>query len=161
MREPPILVLRDGKKVLAYVPFALLCQLQRQARRLMRQALISGDPASKYQVEQIFSALEPSDGRAYIMMLVMEDACSEVEEERRQMQAMRAQQAAQQAQQQAQAKPAEGAGAAKSGGGAPTTPARPQSEEEKYFCVHGCPVGVPCEMCEALEKRAAAQGRAA
>ena len=159
--EPPFLVQRDGKKILATVPFALLCQLQRQARRLMRQALISGDPASKYQVEQIFAALQPSDSRAYIMMLVMEDACSEVEEERRAMQAAQAQRAEaerqSQAQQQVAGKPAEGAPGSK--GGAP--PARPQSEEEKYFCVHGCPVGVPCEMCEALAAKQARAGKAA
>lgn len=156
--EPPFLVLRDGKKILAHVPFALLCQLQRSARRLMHQALVSGDPASKAQVEQIFASLQPSDGRAIIMMMVMEDACAEAEETRTAMQAMRAQQQAQQQAQQAQQAQQKPAADAKAGGAAP--PARPQSEEEKYFCVHGCPVGVPCEMCEALEKRAA-QGRAA
>src|SRR4029077_20554500 len=158
--EPPFLVQRDGKKILAHVPFALLCQLQRQARRLMRQALVSGDPASKYQVEQIFAALQPSDSRSYIMMLVMEDACSEIEEERRAMQAARAQQQAEAERRAApQPTPKSGPPDAKGGGGAP--PARPQSEEEKYFCVHGCPVGVPCEMCEKLAANQARAGKAA
>lgn len=160
--EPPFLVLRDGKKILASVPIALLFQLQRQARRLMWGAIVRGDSASKQQVEAIFSVLEPSDGRAIIMALIMQDAAEEAVEGRDAMLAQRqaeqayAQQAAQQAAQQVQGEPKSKDGAG--GGGPAKAGAKPKSEND-YFCVHGCPTDIACADCEALIAKSA--GRAA
>lgn len=154
--EPPFLVLRDGKRILASVPLALLFELHRNARRLMYKAIVSGDPASQKQIEAIFASLQPSDGRAIIMTLILQNACEEAEQSRREMQAYQAQQA--QAQAAAPAPKAANESAPK-GGGAPT-PVRPESEQDKYFCVHGCPVGLPCDQCEALASKQA-RGKAA
>lgn len=97
----------------------------------MAQAL-SGDAASKRQVEDVFryalDAENPDQGRAIVSVLLLKEALSEAEE-------YRAQQAA------AQPAPAPAPPSAEE---TQATPAPPSN-----FCIHNRPVDVPCPLCEA------------
>lgn len=179
--EPPFLVQRDGKKILATVPIAQLFQIQRAARKLMWQAIVMGDAQAKQQVEQMFMSLQPSDPKAVIMTLVLQDACAEAEGVRLEMQMAEQQKlreaesrdaAAYRAQQAAQKNAGVGGAPGGSNGGpgqqgpaqqVAGVPGAPQGEQDRVFCPHGIPrsstasnSSVRCLECESAQKSSGA-----
>lgn len=143
--EPPFLILRDGAAILESVPIAELFKRYRAARILLAAAL-SGNPESKFKVEQVFALASdpqnPDMPRALISTYLLKFALDEAEETRNAQAAWRAQQTA-------------AAQAATQGEQAPAPPspqqappAQPPPAQATQVCKHGsAPRGVPCVEC--------------
>jgi hypothetical protein len=149
--EPPFLILRDGAAILESVPIAELFKRYRAARILLAAAL-SGNPESKFKVEQVFALASdpqnPDMPRALISTYLLKFALDEAEETRNAQATWRAQQtAAAQAATQGEQAPAPVSPQA-SPQPSPQPPPQPPPAQAAQVCKHGsAPRGVPCVEC--------------